>query len=80
MCIRDRDKWTKTAVIYGDVNGDSSIGVLDLLKVQKHILGSSMLSGAAKEAADVNKDGNITVLDLLKVQKHILGDSAISQK
>lgn len=78
--VSGEDKWTKTAVIYGDVNGDSSIGVLDLLKVQKHILGSSMLSGATKEAADVNKDGNITVLDLLKVQKHILGDSAISQK
>ncbi len=74
------DKVTYTAVIYGDINGDNSITVLDLLKVQKHILGSSTLNGASKEAADVNKDGNITVLDLLKVQKHILGDSAISQK
>lgn len=69
-----------TAILYGDTNGDNSISVLDLLKVQKHILGSSTLSGVAKEAADVNKDGKITVLDLLKIQKHILGSSAISQK
>ncbi len=74
------DKASYIVVIYGDLNGDNTISVLDLLKVQKHILGSSTLSGASKEAADVNKDGQITVLDLLKVQKHILGDSAISQK
>ncbi len=78
--ISGDDKVSYTAVIYGDINGDSSISVLDLLKVQKHILGSSVLKGTSFEAADVNKDGKITVLDLLKVQKHILGDSAISQK
>lgn len=77
--ISGEEKLSYTVLIYGDINGDSSISVLDLLKVQKHILGSSKLSGAEKEAADINKDGNVTVLDLLKVQKHILGSSAISQ-
>ncbi len=74
------DTSTYTVVLYGDTNGDNSISVLDLLRVQKHILGSSTLNGAFKDAADVNKDGRVNVLDLLKVQKHILGDSAISQK
>lgn len=78
--ISGEDKAIYTAVIYGDINGDNSISVLDLLKAQKHILGFSSLSGASKEAADINKDGQITVLDLLKIQKHILGYSAISQK
>lgn len=78
--ISGEDKETYTAILYGDTNGDNAITVLDLLKVQKHILGSNPLNGAFKEAADVNKDGKVTVLDLLKVQKHILGDSAISQK
>lgn len=66
-------------VFYGDASGDGSITVLDLLKVQKDILKTSILSGAYKEAADVNKDGSITVLDLLIVQRHILGTTIISQ-
>ena len=66
-------------VIYGDTNGDSEITILDLLRVQKHILKSSTLSGANAKAADVSKDNNIDILDLLKVQKHILGSSTIGQ-
>lgn len=66
-------------VIYGDTNGDSEITILDLLRVQKHILKSSTLSGANAKAADVSKDNNIDILDLLKVQKHILGSSTIEQ-
>ncbi|MFA5407612.1 MAG: dockerin type I repeat-containing protein, partial [Bacilli bacterium] len=75
------DTKTYTAVIYGDVSGDGSITVLDLLKIQKHILGSSSFASSSSyyTAADVSKDGNITVLDLLKVQKHILGSSEIAQ-
>ena len=67
------------AVIYGDTNGDGSITILDLLKVQKDILNTSKLSGIYNKAADTNKDGNITILDLLKVQKQILGSSKIEQ-
>ncbi len=74
------DKKTLTVVLYGDVSGDGKISILDLLQLQKHILGSSKLTGASMEAADPSKDGKITILDLLKVQKHILGSSNISQK
>lgn len=70
---------TFEVVIYGDTNGDSEITILDLLRVQKHILKSSTLSGANAKAADVSKDNNIDILDLLKVQKHILGSSTIEQ-
>lgn len=71
---------TFTIVLYGDVSGDGKITILDLLKVQKHLLGSSKLSGAQFKAADVSKDNNLSILDLLKVQKHLLGDSLIAQK
>lgn len=71
---------TYSIVIYGDVNGDGTINALDLLKVQKHILKTSSLTGAYQKSADVNKDGTINALDLLRVQKHILGDTFISQK
>ncbi len=71
---------TYSIVLYGDLNGDGKISIVDLLKTQKHLLGTTKLSGAYAKAADVNKDGKITAIDLLKVQKHILGDSLISQK
>ncbi len=70
---------TYTSLIYGDASGDSKINALDLLQVQKYILGDAKLTGATLKACDVNKDGKVTILDLLQVQKHILGDSTISQ-
>ena len=71
---------TYTVILYGDVNGDGKINALDLLKIQKHILKTSPLTGAASIASDVNKDGIINPLDLLRVQKTILGDAYISQQ
>lgn len=64
-------------VIKGDPSGDGGINILDLLKVQKQILGYTKLSGSYFQAGDVNQDGKIDILDLLKIQKHILGYSKI---
>lgn len=66
------DEKSYTIVIKGDNNGDGKVTILDLLRVQKHILKSSTLTGAYKEACDTNYDDDITILDLLRVQKHIL--------
>ena len=63
--------------IRGDLNGDGDITILDLLKCQKHLLGSSKLTDVRFYAADTNYDGDITILDLLKIQKHILGSSKL---
>ena len=65
-------------VIIGDSSGDGVINALDLLQVQKNILGLSTLNGANAQAADTSKDGNINALDLLQVQKHILGLSKVN--
>ena len=70
---------TLITVIYGDVSGDGNINALDLLKIQKNILGTAGLNGSYKEAADPSKDGNVNALDLLKVQKNILGSGTIEQ-
>ena len=53
--------------------------IVDLLKVQKDILGVNKLTDGYREAADVNKDGVVDIIDLLKIQKHILGVSKIEQ-
>lgn len=67
------------AIIYGDNNGDSEISVLDLLRVQKHLLNSINLAESQLKASDVNKDDKVDILDLLLVQKHLLGSSNIIQ-
>ena len=68
-----------TVVIYGDNNGDGVIDILDLLKIQKHLLGVNKLKNAYLYASDINKDGNVDIIALLKIQKHILNVSKIEQ-
>ncbi len=72
-----KESKTYNIAIRGDLNGDGEITVLDLLKCQKHLLGSSKLVGTQFYAADTNYDNEITILDLLKIQKHILGSSKL---
>lgn len=67
---------TKTSygiAVKGDLNGDGKITIIDLLRVQKHILKYTTLSDVYSYAADTNYDSQINIIDLLKVQKHILG-------
>lgn len=66
-------------IIKGDTSGDGVINALDLLQVQKNILGTYTLTGAYLEAADTSKDGMVNALDLLQIQKSILGTYEIEQ-
>lgn len=61
-----------SANLEGDVlNG---VSTLDLVFIQKHILGQLMLDSPYKMiAADVNNDSEITALDLIELRKLILG-------
>ena len=79
ISINGSNSETLIVVIYGDASGDGNINALDLLKVQKQILGSAQLNGSYKVAADPSKDGNVNALDLLKIQKNILGSGTIEQ-
>lgn len=67
-------------VIYGDVNGDGKINVLDMIKVNRHILGLSGLSGCYLDAADANRAGDgVNVLDMIFINRHALGLTTIRQ-
>ena len=70
---------TYKVILYGDTNGDGNVNALDLLRVQKAILGVSKLSGNNKTAADTSRNGKIDALDLLQVQKQIIGKGKIKQ-
>jgi beta-N-acetylglucosaminidase len=74
------DKETLSIVIKGDTSGDGVINALDLLQVQKNILGTYSLSGAYSLAGETSGDGVINALDLLQIQKNILGSFKIEQK
>lgn len=71
---------TKDIVIYGDVNGDGQVSVLDIIKINRNILALDQLSGAYQEAGDANRKGDgITILDLIVVNRHSLGLTTIQQ-
>jgi len=57
----------------GDCNGDGSVTILDLMLINKQVLGQNVLNGAALNAADMNGDGKITSADATAIQKAIFG-------
>lgn len=77
--LKYKDGTTYTVIIYGDLSGDGLIDALDLLKLRKHLLGTSILNGAYLEAAKIDGNQNVDALTLLKVRKHLLGTKYISQ-
>lgn len=68
-----------TIVVNGDTNGDGKISAVDLLYVQKVLLGTYNLTGAYADAGDTSDDGKISAVDLLQVQKVLLGTYTIVQ-
>ena len=66
-------------VVYGDVNGDGKVSNVDVVLMQRHILGITTQSGVYLQAANTNKDGSISNIDVVITQRHILGLSSISQ-
>lgn len=62
-----------TIVVNGDNNGDAEVTIVDLLRIQKHLLKYSNLDGINNMASDVNGDGVVDIVDLLRIQKYLLG-------
>ena len=78
--VDNKKKTSYEVVIYGDVNGDGEINVLDMIKVNRHILGLDKLSGVYLAAADANRKGDgLNVLDMIYINRHALGLSTIKQ-
>ncbi len=57
-----------------DIDPLNGVSTLDLIEIQRHILGISRLDSPYKYiAADIDKSGDITTFDLLELRRMILG-------
>ncbi|MFA0815749.1 MAG: dockerin type I domain-containing protein [Anaerofustis sp.] len=65
-------------VVTGDINGDGSINITDLIQIKRQILGTASLSGVYLKAADTNGDGATNITDLIQIKRSILGTQSIT--
>ena len=66
-------------LIYGDINGDAKIDIVDMLYMKRHILEVAPLTDLKYLAADINHKDTVDIVDMLYMKRHILGFSKISQ-
>lgn len=66
-------------IIFGDINGDGTISLKDMVYVQRLLLEIDDAKGTQLLAYDVNNDSKCTLLDMVMIQRHLLGIKSISQ-
>ncbi len=64
-------------VVTGDINGDGTIDITDLIQLKRQILKTSSLNGSYLKASDTNGDGSTDITDLIQIKRSILGTQAI---
>ena len=58
-------------IIYGDVNGDGKVSVLDLAQFQRYLNGWDVT--VVEIACDVNADGLVNIRDFGLIQQYLNG-------
>lgn len=66
-------------ILYGDIDGNGTITLLDMVDVKRIILELGQYSDVSMKAADVDKNGTVTLLDMVDVKRDILELEKISQ-
>ena len=67
-------------VIYGDVNADGKISIMDMIAIQRQLIKLDKLDGANLEASDANNDKKCSLMDMIAIQRHIIKLSTVNQK
>ena len=62
---------TFTTIVYGDVNGDGDITIMDATAIQLHIAQLEMLPEDKLACADTDGDGKIAIMDATQIQLFI---------
>lgn len=71
--IKMANNKTYTLIITGDATGDGKAELRDILAINKHRLGKSILTNEYLLAGDVNEDGKADLRDILQINKFRLG-------
>ena len=61
-----------SSVMLGDVNGDNAIDIMDVIAINKYLLGSAMLDDAHQKAADVDGSNQVDSSDSLTILKYVV--------
>lgn len=62
-----------TVYLYGDVNRNGTVTVLDASWIRQHLVGKKTFDEYQLQLADVNKSGNISVLDASWIRQRLVG-------
>ncbi len=62
----------RIVLVRGDVSGDGTVSITDLLAVKAHLLGKSTLGGIYAQAADVSGDHSVSITDFLQIKAMLL--------
>lgn len=65
---------TYNVAVTADTNGDGKVDIIDLLRIQKHLLNELKITDAYYMASDTNQDGKVDIIDLLRIQKYLLNE------
>lgn len=79
ILLRDYDGNTAPEDLYipGDVNGNGTVTIQDVLDIQKYLSRLITFNDDAQLAADINCDGSITIEDVLEIQEYLAKEENI---
>tara|TARA_R100000654_G_scaffold3923_1_gene12278 strand:+ start:1588 stop:3975 length:2388 start_codon:yes stop_codon:yes gene_type:complete len=60
-------------ILYGDINGDGLVDVLDVVAIVNIIINEEELNQQQQDIADYNRDGNVDILDVVGMVSRIIG-------
>ena len=58
--------------VYGDADESGVVDIIDVIKVNKFLLGTDKLSDTSRLLADVDRDGDVTPMDSLNILKYVV--------
>lgn len=71
--IIQNDNLSDISIVKGDATEDENVNIVDVIAVNKNILGKETFSAYAQYVADVNQNGTVDSGDSLEILKYVVG-------